>query len=174
MRRRLFLQNILMEKGKWNLARLVWHQKIDRKVKKVTRLISVRKKVITFDDQNACSNVRSVRNRAPDEFSTFMEKPGDFHTEGYLAQCCGKMLGPGGFYYVMRQLLGRHQVTSKSFQKIIKEGNLERNIDALKDFTWGMAIAVVKEFETSVYFPSKDRLHHGEGDTDLLCRRFQG
>ncbi|CAH3181019.1 unnamed protein product [Porites lobata] len=174
MRRRLFLQNILMEKGKWNLARLVWHQKIDPKVKKVTRLISVRKKVITFDDQNACSNVRSVRNRAPDEFSTFMEKPGDFHTEGYLAQCCGKMLGPGGFYYVMRQLLGRHQVTSKSFQKIIKEGNLERNIDALKDFTWGMAIAVVKEFETSVYFPSKDRLHHGEGDTDLLCRRFQG
>ena len=141
---------------------------------KSDEVISVRKKVITFGDQKTCSNVRSVRNRAPDEFSTFMEKPGDFHTEGYLAQCCGKMLGPGGFYYVMRQLLGRHQVTSKSFQKIFKEGNLERNIDALKDFTWGMAIAVVKEFETSVYFPSKDRLHHGEGDTDLLCRRFQG
>ena len=91
-------------------------------------VISVRKKVITFGDQKACSNVRSIRNRAPDEFSTFMEKPGDFHTEGYLAQCCGKILGPGGFYYVMRQLLGRHQVTSKSFQKIFK-GNLERNID---------------------------------------------
>ena len=43
------------------------------------------KKVITFGDQKTCSNVRSVRNRAPDELSTFMEKPGDFHTEGYLA-----------------------------------------------------------------------------------------
>ena len=80
--------------------------------------------VITFGDQKTCSNVRSVRDRAPDEFSTFMEKRGDFHTEGYLTQCCGKMLGPGGFYYVTRLLLGRHQVTSKSLQEIFKEGNL--------------------------------------------------
>ena len=65
---------------------------------KSDEVISVRKKVITFGDQKTCSYVRSVRNRAPDEFSTFMEKPGDFHTGGYLAQCCGKMLGPGGFY----------------------------------------------------------------------------
>lgn len=62
-------------------------------------------------------------------------------------QCCGKILGPGGFYYVAKQLLGR-QVTSKSFQKIFKDGNLERCQDALKDFAWGLAIAAVKEFLT--------------------------
>ena len=86
---------------------------------------SQRKTVITFGDQKTCSNVRSVRNRAPDEFSVFTEKSGDFHTKGYLMQCCGKILGPGGFYYVAKQLLGR-QVTSKSFQKICKDANLER------------------------------------------------
>lgn len=137
-------------------------------------VINARKRVITFGDQKTCSNIRAVRNRAPDEFSAFTEKPGDFHTEGYLAQCCAKMLGPGGFYYVVRMLLGRQRVTSKSFQKIFKEGNLERGIDALKDFTWGLAIAVVKEFEKSAYFPSKDTLNHSQNPTDLLCNRFQG
>ena len=94
---------------------------------------SQRKAVITFSDQNTCGNVRSMRNRAPDKFSVFTEKPGDFHTEGYLMQCWGKILGPGGFYYVAKQLLGR-QVTSKSFQQIFNDGNLERCQDALKDF----------------------------------------
>lgn len=136
--------------------------------------VNVRNRVITFGDQKTCSNVRAVRNRAPDEFHAFTEKPGDFHTEGYLAQCCGKMLGPGGFYYAARQLLGRTQVTSKSFQKIFKEGNLERCIDALKDFTWGLAIAVVKEFEKSVYFPSKAVMSQSQSPTDLLYNRFQG
>ena len=134
---------------------------------------SQRKTVITFGDQKTCSNVRSVRNRAPDEFSVFTEKPGDFHTEGYLMQCCGKILGPGGFYYVAKQLLGR-QVTSKSFQKIFKDGNLERCQDALKDFAWGLAIAAVKEFQKSPYFPSKEEINRNQCPEQFLCNRFQG
>ena len=137
-------------------------------------MINVRRRMITFGDQKTCSNIRAVRNRAPDEFSTFTEKPGDFHTEAYLAQCCGKMLGPSGFYYVVRQLLGRKQVTSKSFQKIFKEGNLERCIDALKDFTWGLDIAVVREFENSAYFPEKETMSHSQDPSYLLYNRFQG
>lgn len=60
-----------------------------------------------------------MRNRAPDEFSVFTEEPGDFHTKDYLMQCCGNILGPGGFYYVAKQLLGR-QVTSKVSKKFVK------------------------------------------------------
>ncbi len=104
---------------------------------------NVRKRVIKFGDRKTYSNARAVHNRAPDEFHAFTEKPGDFHTEEYLAQCYGEMLRPGRFYYVARQLHGRKQVTSKSFQNIFKERNLERCIDALKDFTLGFAIAVV-------------------------------
>ena len=84
------------------------------------------------------------------------------------------MLGPGGFYYAVRQLLGRQQVTSKSFQKIFKEGNLERCIDALRDFAWGLAIAVVKEFEKSAYFPTKETMSHSQDLSYLLYNRFQG
>ena len=84
------------------------------------------------------------------------------------------MLGPGGFYYVVRQMLGRKQVTSKSSRKIFKEGNLERCIDALKDFTWGLAIAVVKEFENLAYFPEKETMSHSQDPSYLLYNRFQG
>lgn len=62
--------------------------------------------VITVGDVKTTMNIRGVRNRSPDEFGSFTEAPGDFHAQGYIMQCIAKIMGPGGLYYVMRQLLG--------------------------------------------------------------------
>ena len=77
----------------------------------------------------------AVRNRAPDEFSPFIEKPGDFHTEGKLSLSFGKMLGQGEFYYFVRQLLSRQQVTSKCFLNIVKRKvNKTKTLEQYVDF----------------------------------------
>ena len=110
--------------------------------------------VITVGDVKTTMNIRGVRNRSPDEFGSFTEAPGDFHTQGYIMQCIAKIMGPGGFYYVARQVLGRIKVTPNSFESIFKEGNFQRNFDTITDFYWGIMIACVKEFESSTDFPS--------------------
>ena len=100
--------------------------------------------------------LRGVRNRAPDEFGLFREVPGDFHTQGYVMQeCLSRICGPGGFYYTIRQLLGRLKLTPKSFVDVFKEGNYERNKDALNDYFWGLCIAAVLSFVSSDFFPDK-------------------
>ena len=86
---------------------------------------------LTVGDAKSTSTLRGVRNRAPDEFGCFRDVPGDFHTQGYVMECLARISGPGGFYYVMRQLLGRLKITPKSFVDIFKEGNYEPNMDAL-------------------------------------------
>ena len=109
--------------------------------------------VITTGDVKTTMTIRRVRNRSPDEFRSFTEAPGDFHSQGYVMQCIAKIMGPGGFYYVVKQLLGRAKVTPSSFEKIFNEENFERNFNAVKDFYWGVLIACVKEFEAYTNFP---------------------
>ena len=105
---------------------------------------------ITVGDAKSTSTLRGVRSRAPDEFGSFKEVPGDFHTQGYVMECLSRISGPGGFYYTIRQLLGRLKVTPKSFGvTLFKEGNYERNMDALNDYFWGLCIAAVASFRSS-------------------------
>ena len=126
--------------------------------------INVREHIPTFGDQKTCSNVRSVRNRAPDEYKSFTECPGDFHAMGYVMKAIVSIYGASGMYYVCRgirtkiprtrQVLKRKKVTPKSSKKIFNEGNFERNFDVLYDYFWGVGLALVKEFQASEFFPS--------------------
>ena len=68
---------------------------------------------LTVGDAKSTCNLRGVRNRAPDEFGSFKEVPGDFHTQGYVMECLSRICGPGEFYYTIRQLLGHLKVTPK-------------------------------------------------------------
>ena len=106
---------------------------------------------LTVGDAKSTPTLRGVRNRAPDEFGCFHDVPGDFHTQGYVMECLACISGPGGFYYVMRQLLGRLKITPKSFVDIFKEGNYEQNMDALNSYFWGLCIAAVASFRESSF-----------------------
>ena len=113
----------------------------------------LRDHVITVGDVKTTMTIRGVRNRSPDEFGSFTEAPGDFHTQGYIMQCIARIMGPGGFYYVARQVLNRLKVTPKSFEDIFNHGNFQRNFNAIEDFFWGVMVACVKEFQSSAFFP---------------------
>ena len=135
-------------------------------VKRSTETESVKKtreRVITVGDVKTTMTIRGVHNRSPDEFGAFSETPGHFHTQGYIMQCIAKIMGPGGFYHVARQVLGRIKVTPDSFADIFKEGNFQRNFNAITDFYWGVMIACVVEFHASDDFPfdtvSEDKDH---------------
>ena len=129
-----------------------------------------REKVITVGDVKTTMTIRGVRNRSPDEFGAFTETPGDFHTQGYIMQCIARIIGPGGFYYVMRQVLKRIKVTPNSFDGIFKEGNFQRNFNAISDFYWGIMIACVKQFQSSEKFPNT---FEQEGDGNLVSQQLK-
>ena len=112
----------------------------------------LRDHVINVEDVKTTMTIRGVRNRSPDEFGSFTKAPGDFHTEGYIMQCVARIMGPGGFYYVGRQVLNRVKVTPRSFNDIFNHGNFQRNFNAIEDFFWGVMTACVKEFQSSDFF----------------------
>lgn len=107
-------------------------EEMELQVKTSTETESVKKtreRVITVGDAKTTTTIRGVRNRSPDESPG---TPGDFHTQGYIIQCIAKIMGPGGFYHVARQVLGRIKVTPNSFADIFKEGNFQRNFNAIQ------------------------------------------
>ena len=63
-------------------------------------------------------------------------------------ECLAKIFGTGGFYYIIRQILGLLKVTPNSFENMFKEENYE----SLIDFYWGLGLALVKKFEQSDSF----------------------
>ena len=99
--------------------------------------------------------IRGVRNRSPDEFGSFTEAPGDFHTQGYIMQCIARIMGPGGFYYVARQVLNRVKVTPKSFDDIFNHGNFQRNFNAIEDFFLGSYGSMCKGISFIGFFSTK-------------------
>ena len=129
-----------------------------------------REKVITVGDVKTTMTIRGVRNRSPDEFGAFTETPGDFHTQGYIMQCIARIIGPGGFYYVAKQVLNRVKVTPNSFVGIFKEGNFQRNFNALTDFYWGVMMACVKEFQSSDKLPT---ISEENDDSNLMLKCFK-
>ena len=132
---------------------------------------------LTVGDAKSTSTLRGVRNRAPDEFGSFKEVPGDFHTQAYVMECLSRISGPGGFFYTIRQVLGRLKVTPKSFVDIFKEGNYERNMDALNDYFWGLCFAAVISFVSSDLFPDNETLSEIQSRcgnvNDVLLEKFK-
>ena len=122
----------------------------------VRNLVGARDRVIAVGDVKTTTTTRGLRNRCPDEFGSFSETPGDFHTIGYCMEIISRLYGSGGFFYVIRHILNRSKITTEAFDKIFKEEHYERCFESLNDFFWGLALAMVKSFEDSVYFPNSD------------------
>ncbi|CAB4016706.1 Hypothetical predicted protein [Paramuricea clavata] len=77
---------------------------------------------LTVGDAKSASTLRGVRNRAPDEFGSFKEVPGDFHTQACVMECLSFISRPGGFFYTIRQVL---KVTPKSFVGILRKETMK-------------------------------------------------
>ena len=122
----------------------------------VRNLVGARDRVIAVGDVKTTTTTRGLRNRCPDKFGSFSETPGDFHTIGYCMEIISRLYGSGGFFYVIRHILNRSKITTEAFDKIFKEEHYERCFESLNDFFWGLALAMVKSFEDSVYFPNSD------------------
>lgn len=149
----------------------------DSDPKSVEKNVNMRKYCITVGDNKSTSNVRSVVRRAPQEYCPFTACPGGFHTTAYVMECVARQIGPGGFYYVIRMLLNRVKVTPSSFKDIFKQGNFQRNFDALNDYYWGVLIAMVKTFAQSEHFPPKCVIEnavkqHGNANS-LILKSFK-
>ena len=83
--------------------------------------------------------------------------------EGYLYEVCKKVMSPGGFMYIVREVLGRKKVTDDSFgQKKFQEQNLNRISEALRDVAFAFGMAAALEFRGSDSFPSQDLLRRGK------------
>ena len=92
-------------------------------------------------------------------------------------ECLAKIFGTAGFYYTSRQVLRRLKVTSNSFENMFKEENYERNYEALVDFYWGVGLAMVKQFEQSIFFPDRENVDKYESENGyaniLILARFK-
>ncbi len=138
---------------------------------------NARDKMITVGDVKTTVTTRGLKNRSPDEFGSFEETPGDFHAIAYVMECLAKIFGTAGFYYTARQVLGRLKVTPNSFENMFKEENYERNCEALVDFYWGVGLAMVKQFEQSIFFPDREDLDKYDSENGyaniLILARFK-
>lgn len=45
--------------------------------------------------------------------------PGDKHTKGYFCEACLKEQGPGGFHYIVNNIMKRPKLTRDAFKKKI-------------------------------------------------------
>ena len=143
-----------------------------------SNLVGARDRVIAVGDVKTTTTTRGLRNRCPDEFGQFCETPGDFHTIGYCMDSISRLYGSGGFFYVIRHILNRSKITTEAFDKIFKEEHYERCFESINDFFWGLALAMVKSFEDSVYFPDANLLKQWDTQkggyfSKLLLNRFQ-
>ena len=165
MRHQEFLESIkekvrqsisLPESESTNLTSNLTNESInDSDAESLTNNMDMRKHCITVGDNKTTSNIRSVVRRAPHEYGSFIACPGGFHMTAYVMECVARQIGPGGFYYVIRMLLNRVKVTPSSFKDIFKQGNFQRNFDALNDYYWGALIAMAKKFAETKNFPPK-------------------
>ena len=86
--------------------------------KSVRNLVGARDRVIAVGDVKSTTTTRGLRNRCPDEFGSFSETPGDFHTIGYCMEIISRLYGSGGFFYVIRHILNRCKITTEAFDTL--------------------------------------------------------
>ena len=114
-------------------------------------------------DQGTNKVLRGVKSRSEAAYGWCSEVPGDMHAKGYLYEVCKKVMSPGGFMYIVREVLGRKKVTDDSFgQKKFQEQNLNRISEALRDVAFAFGMAAALEFRGSDSFPSQDLLRRGK------------
>ena len=68
-------------------------------------MVGARDSVIAVGDMKTITTTYGVRNRCPDEFGSFSETPGDFHTIGYSMEVTSRLYESSGFFYVIGPIL---------------------------------------------------------------------
>jgi hypothetical protein len=92
-----------------------------------------------------------------------------------INECIAHSAGPGGFCHVLEKVLKRPTVNPNSFKSKFKDNNCNNNEEALLDFDDGLSIAMIKSFEKSPNFPTKEELdqcleEHGSRNLILLTK----
>lgn len=68
-------------------------------------------------DQGTNKVVRGMKSRSDAAYGWCAEVPGDMHAKGYLYEVCKKVMFPGGFMHIIRELLDRKKITDDSFDR---------------------------------------------------------
>lgn len=129
-------------------------------------------------DQGTNKVLRGVKGRSEAAYGWCAEVPGDMHAKGYLYEVCKKVMTPGGFMHIIRNVLERFKVTEDSFgQKKFQEQNLGRIDEAVRDIGFAFGMAAVLEFRNSGSFPNPEELTKCKRETGLhnivLSRSFK-
>ena len=129
-------------------------------------------------DQGTNKVLRGVKGRSEAAYGWCAEVPGDMHAKGYLYEVCKKVMSPGGFMHIIREVLGRVKVTDDSFgQKKFQEQNLSRIEEALRDVAFAFGMAAALEFRSSGSFPSLELLKRCKRETGyhnlVLVNKFK-
>ncbi len=72
---------------------------------------------LTVGDQGTNKVIRGVKGRSEAAYGWCAEVPGDMHAKGYVYEVCKKVMSPGGFMYILQNVLSRKKVTNESFGK---------------------------------------------------------
>ena len=133
---------------------------------------------IIVGDNGTNKVCRGVRNRSTSAYGWCSEFPGDMHTKGYLCEACFKVMGKGGFHYLIHKVMKRPKLTQEAFgKKKFQEQNLGRIKEAVRDGGLAYGLAAVQEFKKSSYFPSesdlKASLRRSGSHTGVLLDAFK-
>ena len=129
-------------------------------------------------DVGTCKNNRSVKNRDSNTYGWCAEIPGDMHAKGYLCEVAFKALGDGGFHKVVNVVMKRQKVTKEAFKKRkFQDQNLNRIKESIRDGSQSYSMAAIKEFHSSLKFPSVDDLKksltRSSNRNEILLKRFK-
>ena len=115
---------------------------------------------IIVGDNGTNKVCRGVRSRSTSAYGWCTEFSGDMHTKGYLmCEACFKIMGNGGFHYLIHTVIKRPKVTHEAFgKKKFQEQNLSRIKEAVRDGGQAYGLAAVQEFKKSSFFPSESAL----------------
>ena len=114
---------------------------------------------LTVGDQGTNKVIRGVKGRSEAAYGWCAEVPGDMHAKGYVYEVCKKVMSPGGFMYILQNVLSRKKITNESFgKKKFQEQNLNRIEEAVRDVGVAFGIASVLQFKNSSLFPNSTEL----------------
>ena len=130
---------------------------------------------INVGDKKNTVLIQGCASRCPDLYGIHSPGGGDFHCRGYINECIARSAGPGGFWHISEKVLKRPTVNPKSFKSKFKDNNYYNNEEALLDYDDGLSIAMIKSFEKSPGFPTKEELDqclekHGSHNLILLIK----
>ena len=118
-------------------------------------------------DQGTNKVLRGVKGRSEAAYGWCAEVPGDMHAKGYCYEVCKKVMIPGGFMHILRDVLLRKKIIPESFgKKKFQEQNLKRIEEAIRDTSVAFGMAACIEFHKSASFPNQDELKS--------CKRVTG